>query len=191
MEMTRNLRAACKIEVASFKFPTHAEFRNLLWQRFDKIFVQAYACAKKAKNGHRHYWLCFCDCGGFAVVEATSLASGRSRSCGCKQSAVTIDRNLAMATHGESRRTIEYGAWTAMKARCNNPKYPKYHLYGGRGIRVCDRWANSYEAFLSDMGRRPADKTSLDRINGEKGYDPGNCRWADDFEQNRNRRFDR
>ena len=97
-----------------------------------------------------------------------------------------------MATHGEAAaHTVEYLTWTRMKARCNNPNYPKYHLYGGRGISVCDRWHNDFSAFLADMGRRPPEKTSIDRIDGDKGYKPGNCRWADDFEQNRNRNFNR
>jgi hypothetical protein len=190
MELTRNLRAACRINVASFAFPTHREFRDLTFERFGRLLVQRYACSSPKKKGRRHYWVCTCDCGGWAVVESTTLLANRTTSCGCRQSEVTVERNLDMATHGDSG-SIEYQTWARMKARCDNPNYPKYHLYGGRGIKVCARWADSFEAFLEDMGRRPPDKTSIDRMDGDKGYEPGNCRWADDFEQNRNRRFDR
>lgn len=191
MELTRNLRAACRIPVSSFKFPTHDGFRNIQHQRFGRLFVQCYACSSKRGKVTRRYWLCNCDCGGYAIVEATALTGGSTTSCGCRQSEVTIERNIDMSDHGEASKTVEYAAWQAMKSRCNNPNASKYHLYGGRGIRVCDRWQNDFSAFLADMGRRPPDKTSLDRIDGEKGYEPGNCRWADDFEQNRNRNFNR
>lgn len=191
MELTRNLRAACRIPVSSFRFPTHTGFRNIQHQRFGRLFVQCYACSSQRGKITRRYWLCNCDCGGYAIVEATALIGGKTTSCGCRQSEVTIERNIDMTDHGEASKTVEYFAWQAMKSRCNNPNASKYHLYGGRGIRVCDRWQNDFSAFLADMGRRPPDKTSLDRIDGNKGYEPGNCRWANDFEQNRNRNFNR
>lgn len=188
MELTRNLRAACKIQVTSLAFPTHAEFRNIQWQRFGRLFVQRYACSsRKRPRLTRHYWLCNCDCGGYAIVEATALTGGRTTSCGCRQSEATVDRNIDMATHHDSG-SVEHQTWSRMKARCYNPNYPKFRLYGGRGITVCDRWRHSFEAFLADMGRRPEGKTSIDRIDGDRGYEPGNCRWADAFEQNNNRR---
>lgn len=85
-------------------------------------------------------------------------------------------------------RTPEYAAWVNMKERCGNPKLRDYHRYGGRGIRVCDRWNDSYEAFLSDMGRRPSPSHSLDRYpNSDGNYEPGNCRWATRIEQARNK----
>ena len=74
-----------------------------------------------------------------------------------------------------------------MRARCNNPNHVVYDLYGGRGIRVCERWDASFEAFLADMGERPPG-TSIDRIDNERGYGPDNCRWADAVTQRRNRR---
>jgi hypothetical protein len=95
-----------------------------------------------------------------------------------------------MRTHGHSksnggRPTPTYESWVAMHTRCTNPKHPKFRLYGGRGITVCERWA-SFEAFLADMGERPKG-TTLDRIDNDRGYERGNCRWATDSEQNSHR----
>ena len=91
--------------------------------------------------------------------------------------------------HGAARggrRTPEYRSWSAMIARCHNGNAPNYHMYGGRGIAVCERWRRDFVAFLADMGPRPAD-TTLDRIDGSGNYEPGNCRWADHQTQSRNR----
>lgn len=92
--------------------------------------------------------------------------------------------------HGHSRKgkpTPEYRTWTAMVARCHNERAPNYHKYGGRGIMVCERWRASFAAFLADMGPRPPG-TSIDRVNGNGGYGPDNCRWATPSQQNSNRR---
>lgn len=86
--------------------------------------------------------------------------------------------------------TPEYRVWIAMKQRCNDKNASNYHKYGGKGIKVCDRWNDSFIAFYSDMGKRP-DGHSIDRIDGSRGYEPGNCRWADIYTQNRNRKFNR
>lgn len=91
--------------------------------------------------------------------------------------------------HGESgkgRKTPEYLCWWSMKGRCFNPKNASFHRYGGRGITVCERWASSYLAFLEDMGRRPSPEHSIDRIDNDGNYEPGNCRWATKSEQGGN-----
>ena len=103
---------------------------------------------------------------------------------------------MSKKTHGEVRAidgrrvsTPEYRSWQMMKNRCHNPKARDYAYYGGRGISVCKRWRESYEAFLADMGRRPSALHTLDRIKGSKNYTPGNCRWATRQEQARNRAY--
>jgi hypothetical protein len=142
---------------------------------------------KKSKN-RAHYWKCLCDCGNYSEVSGSNLRSGAVASCGC------VSQEGLTATHGEGTLrniTREYRIWRDMKSRCYNPKRNNYHLYGGRGITVCDRWRNSYEAFLKDMGRAPSPKHTLDRTDNSKGYSPDNCTWETMSRQARNRRSTR
>lgn len=112
-----------------------------------------------------------------------AIKSGDSKSCGCWQKEVTSEINR---THGMSR-TTEYSTWVGMLQRCTNPKAPEYPRYGGRGIVVCDRWLNSFETFLEDMGAKP-EGSSLDRIDNDGNYSPENCRWTSPTVQLHNRR---
>ena len=143
----------------------------------------------------RVIWLCQCTCGATKPVLAGSLASGRSRSCGCLNVELTKRRwSMGQANptlrHGHAsngKLTPTYHSWTGMIGRCENPNRPNFSYYGGRGITVCARWRNSFEAFLEDMGERPAG-TSIDRINNAGHYEPGNCQWATKSHQQRNQR---
>lgn len=130
--------------------------------------------------------LCECDCGKTTAVLANNLRRGRSKSCGCRRNEVTAERNRSHATHGHSAKpSPEYRSWSAMIARCTNPLALNFAKYGGRGIGVCERWRD-FALFLADMGPRPVG-TSIDRIDGRKGYEPGNCRWATPYQQRHNR----
>lgn len=125
-------------------------------------------------------WICRCDCGEIRSVKTYSLKSGNSKSCGCYH-------RDAITKHGQVK-SPEHRSWGAMKSRCLNPGAAGFESYGGRGITVCERWAESFEAFLEDMGPRPSPRHSIDRINSDGNYEPGNCRWADPRTQGNNRR---
>lgn len=134
------------------------------------------------------YWLCSCDCGNEAEVESYKLRSGHTRSCGCLVAETAGSLNLS---HGDARVgaiTPEFKAWQGMKERCLCETNHAYGDYGGRGIKVCDRWLNDFPQFLRDMGRRPSPDHSLDRRKVDGDYEPSNCRWATRLEQNCNRR---
>jgi hypothetical protein len=144
---------------------------------------------ERAENYRRlAQWLCECECGGSAVVRGSSLRSGQTRSCGCL--ALEHTRSIQREpTHGHTRGGLKhplYAAWAAMRQRCQNPAHHGYANYGGRGITVCERWRD-FGAFLADMGERPEGLT-LDRIDNDGNYEPGNCRWATALEQRHNQR---
>lgn len=131
-------------------------------------------------------WRCRCDCGTEKIATANSLRSGDTRSCGCLMRENGHKQGKAHTTHGmEGTRTYE--AWSGMIQRCTNPKCEFWDRYGGRGIKVCARWRNSFQAFYADMGKKPTGLT-LERIDRDSNYEPGNCKWAGQKEQAFNRR---
>jgi len=129
-------------------------------------------------------WLCRCDCGSFSKARATLLKCGDTRSCGCLHKETV---SALFKTHGLRKHPL-YNRWYHMITRCYNEGGWAYKHYGGRGITVCDRWRNSLENFMEDMGPSFDPKLSLDRIDNDGNYEPDNCRWATQSEQLRNKR---
>ncbi len=145
---------------------------NLSGKRFGRLLVVGFSHRDK---GGRAHWAVRCVCGGQKVVEGNRLKTSTTRSCGCIKE-----------KHGKTG-TPTFVSWTTMKQRCYNKNTKAYKHYGGRGIAVCDRWLESFNHFLLDMGERPKGLT-LERINNGKGYSKENCKWATYEDQNNNRR---
>ncbi len=136
---------------------------------------------------------CQCDCGSLKMIRVSHLRSGGVQSCGCLKRETARRNGMANRKHGQSvpgERTATYRSWETMKARCLNPHDPSYKDYGARGITVCQEWRESFEAFFIDMGDRPRGMT-IDRIDVNDGYCPGNCRWSSPSRQGRNKRNNR
>lgn len=159
--------------------------------RFGRLVI--IARAPSCPPSYRARYWCRCDCQALRNVTASRLISKKTRSCGCLSRELSSARLAARdtaphTTHGRTY-TAEYYVWQAMKRRCANPNTHNFDNYGGRGIRVCDEWCASFSAFFKHVGQRPSAKHSIDRIDNNGNYEPGNVRWATSSEQRRNQRF--
>ncbi len=151
--------------------------KDLTGKRFVRWTVLAFAGMGVFPSGERYArWHCRCECGSVGVISGRSLRAKTSRACGCQRT-----------THG-GRNTPLYRRWRHMIQRCEVPQNIGFPLYGGRGIRVCHAWRVSFAAFAADMGEPPTSRHSLERIDVNGHYEPGNVRWATVYEQGRNKR---
>lgn len=148
----------------------------------DYVFGRLTVIEQSEHLSGRTAWLCKCQCGKTVVAKSTDLRTGGKRSCGC-----LADENRATARlkHGMTHTSL-FNIWVGMRQRCNNPKSKAFKHYGGRGIKVCERW-NTFKNFMADMGPRPGNM-ELERKNNDAGYSPENCIWADTRTQQRNKR---
>lgn len=155
-------------------------FCNMIGKRFGHLIVVA---KSDLWSNAGAYWNCLCDCGAKKGILGTKLRQGRTVSCG---QCLRVRRTFRQ--HG---RNPIYSTWASMIRRCHDSNAPQYTGYGARGIIVCDEWRNSFRAFASAMGEKPSAQHSLDRIDNNGNYEPGNCRWATSDEQHANRRITR
>lgn len=163
-------------------------FQDLTGKVFNNITV-----LHRTKNNHLNQtqWVCRCICGKVWAVVGNCLKTGNTKSCGCVSLMATTKR---FTKHGHTSKgtvTPEYRAWRHLFDRCDSPKCREYINYGGRGIGICNRWRDSFDNFLRDMGHKPFPEAAIDRIDNNGDYTPENCRWVTASQNNMNRRNNR
>jgi hypothetical protein len=164
---------------------------EMIGRQFGRLAVIAAAApAFKSDGRSRRRYVCRCQCGVEKVITGELLRSGNTQSCGCFRKE---EMKRLHTKHGDTTfrgpQPPEYLCWSHIIQRCENQQAKDFKYYGGRGIKVCQSWRDSYAAFLEDMGRKPGPTYSIYRIDNDSDYEPGNCRWTTQSEQVRNRRY--
>ena len=157
---------------------------DIAGQRFGRLIAIDSFRRNRVNGKSEKVWNCACDCGGSAVGSAAQLRSGGLTSCGCRLREHASKMN---ASHGMTGTKV-YRAWKGIKRRCLNPSEPAYKNYGGRGVSIYPEWAENFELFYAEIGDPPTSEHTVERINNDLGYIPGNVKWATRLEQRRNRR---
>ncbi|AMX93736.1 MULTISPECIES: hypothetical protein [Mesorhizobium] len=166
--------------------PIHPLFKDITGRKFNRLTAASYA----GRMGSDHAFVFACECGNEIITKGYLVSTEVTRSCGC----LLVDKNREIrTTHGLSH-TREWRIWAGMKNRCLNPRVKRFSDYGGRGIKVCDRWLHGdgerggFECFITDLGMRLSSKHSIERKENDGNYEPGNVAWATRPEQAKNTR---
>jgi hypothetical protein len=156
---------------------------DMTGNRYGKLVAIKVDNSKRKIGDTKNYWLFKCDCGNYKIISGADVRQGKSRSCGC---GVVESDKKRFTKHGNSKTKL-YNVWSAMKKRCQSVNDKDYTNYGKRGIRVCDEWQEfqNFKDWSIENGYREG--LSIDRIDVDSGYNPDNCRWADDVTQANNR----